>query len=524
MQILRRSQRAGVKVSFVLLDWSCRESFHMLDYLAEQTVPRDQYEILWLEYYDRRPDELLQRIDTALADGQPSPVDTHLLLEMPRTAYYHKHLLYNVGLALAAGEIVCFCDSDTMVGPTFVESILREFEADPDIVLHHDEVRHPSREFHPFRYPRFEDVRGPGSTTVVNRRTLGLWDEVDPLHTRNYGACVSAKRDDLIAIGGAGMHLDYLGHVCGPYEMTFRLVNSGKREVWHESEFLYHTWHPGEAGDNNYFGPHDGLSMSTTALSVRTNGRVLPLVEHPAIAFLRANPAASEPELLSRLVDPTWIETWNIERLNVEIRSRDVTWGAIRMHQSRGASQQWAPPVQKARPKRPFDTPLGLIPRLWVLPVLCRLFYTQWHARKHLPLSPLERLPGNAEKGLRACFRDMAGFLKRMWAYNRHLVKQCWLHLVYLADSGQREAVVYGEGDAARLLVALSRFSPVRITAVCPIDRTQPTIWTRLDTVDTEGLRDTQQPILVAAFANLDRHIARLARAGIPRERMVLMQ
>ena len=524
MNILRRSRPAGaVKVSFVLLDWSCRESFHMLDYLAEQTVPRNEYEILWLEYYDRQPAELMQRIETALADGRPSPVDTHALLEMPRTAYYHKHLLYNAGLMLAAGEIVCFCDSDTMVSPTFVESILREFEADPDIVLHHDEVRHPSRDFHPFRYPTFEDVRGPGSTTIVNRRTLGLWDEVDPLHTRNYGACVSAKRADLIAIGGADMHLDYLGHVCGPYSMTFRLVNAGKREVWHRHEFLYHTWHPGEAGDNNYFGPHDGLSMSTTALEARKTGRVEPLEEHPAIALLKANPKTSEAELLDRLVNPAWLETWNIERLNIEVRSRDVTWGAITMHQSRGASQP-APAVPKARPKRPFDTPLGLVPRLWVLPVLCRLFYAQWHARKHLPLSPLERLPGAGEKGWRASFRDLTGFLQRMWAYNRHLVKQCWLHLVYLADSGEREAVLYGEGDAARLLVALSRFSQVKITAICPIDRQPHARWARLDTLDTEELRETKPPILVAAFANLDRHVARLARAGIPRDRLVLMQ
>lgn len=532
MQILRRTRpTTPVKVSFILLDWSCRESFHMLDYLAEQSVPRDEYEILWVEYYDRQPEELQQRIDTALADGRPSPVDTHVLLEMPRSAYYHKHLMYNAGLTLAAGEIVCICDSDTMVSPTFVESILREFDADPDIVLHHDEVRHPSRDLHPFRYPPFEDVRGPGSTTVVNRRTLGVWDEVDPLHTRNYGACVSAKRADLVAIGGADMHLDYLGHVCGPYEMTFRLVNAGKREVWHTSEFLYHTWHPGEAGDNNYFGPHDGLSMSTTALAARQTRRIAPLEPHPAIALLQSDPTTSEAELLSRVVNPAWLERWNIERLNVDVQSRDVTWGAITMHQSRTAAPP-APTAPAVRPKRPFDTPLGLIPRLWVLPVLCGLFYSQWHARKHLPLSPDERLPGTPPDGFAASVRDLLAFLRRMWAYNRHLVKQCWLHLVYLADSGQREAVVYGEGDAARLLMALSRFSPVRITAVCPVQGSgvgdqgsgRRRMSRRIDTVDTEQLRALKQPILVAAFANLDRHVSRLARAGIPRERLVLMQ
>ena len=64
-------------------------------------------------------------------------------------------------------------------------------------------------------------------------KTTGLLDNVDPLHTRNYGACMSALREDLLKIGGADEHIDYLEHICGPYEMTFRLVNAGKREVWY---------------------------------------------------------------------------------------------------------------------------------------------------------------------------------------------------------------------------------------------------------------------------------------------------
>ena len=42
-------------------------------------------------------------------------------------------------------------------------------------------------------------------------------------------------------------------------------------------------WHPGQLGDRNYFGPHDGYHMSSTALAARQSGRVLPLMENPAI-------------------------------------------------------------------------------------------------------------------------------------------------------------------------------------------------------------------------------------------------
>lgn len=42
-------------VSIILLDWSVRESYHILYYLNNQTIPREQYEIIWIEYYDKRP-------------------------------------------------------------------------------------------------------------------------------------------------------------------------------------------------------------------------------------------------------------------------------------------------------------------------------------------------------------------------------------------------------------------------------------------------------------------------------------
>ena len=54
MEILFQSQRVTEPaLSIVLLDWSCRESFHIFDYLSAQTVDRKNFEILWIEYYDQ---------------------------------------------------------------------------------------------------------------------------------------------------------------------------------------------------------------------------------------------------------------------------------------------------------------------------------------------------------------------------------------------------------------------------------------------------------------------------------------
>ena len=301
MRFVKRRARPNARVSLILLDWSVRESFHLLHYLRQQTVPRDAFEVIIVEYYDRESPALQRFADE---------VDTWLLLEMPRDCLYHKHLMYNAGIVIAAGEILMIGDSDAMVRPSFLAAILDAFARDPRQVLHLDQFRNHRRDFYPFSYPSFDEVLSDGCINNVGGKTAGVLDTVDPIHRRNYGACMCARRADLIAIGGADEHVDYLGHICGPYDMTFRLVNRGEREVWHESEFTCHTWHPGQAGEDNYQGPHDGRQLSTTSIEALVSRRIMPLVENAAIATLRRGEGLSEAALLDRLIDPAIVRSW----------------------------------------------------------------------------------------------------------------------------------------------------------------------------------------------------------------------
>jgi hypothetical protein len=308
---LYNSMFTSPKVSIVLLDWNCRESFHSLDYLARQDAPRGDYEIIWIEYYHRRVAEIDRRIAAAQAEAKPSPVDNWIIMEMPADVYYHKHLMYNAGISQARGEVIVICDSDAMFEPSFVRTVSEAFAAEPDTVLHIDEVRNSRRDFYPFNYPSFEAVRGTGAINWRDGKTTGLWDTADTLHTRNYGACLCAWRRDLIAIGGADEHLDYLGHICGPYELTFRLMNFGRREMWHQTHFIYHTWHPGTDGDNNYIGPNDGRGMSKTALAIRHSGRVAPLRENEAIRLERTGAERDRGRRTGALKDPAYQPLWS---------------------------------------------------------------------------------------------------------------------------------------------------------------------------------------------------------------------
>lgn len=304
--ILFKSQTEQPMLSFILLDWSCRESFHSLEYLNKQTVLRDQYEILWIEYYNRVAPPIQEGLAKYSANNKPPLVDQWIVMGMPDNIYYHKHLMYNIGILASRGKIICICDSDAIFPPTFVETVLQTFATNENIVLHFDEICNQDTRFYPFNYPTLEDIRGEGCVNWVNGKSRGILAQEDQIHQRNYGACMCALRKDVIAIGGADEDMDYLGHICGPYDLTFRLINAGKREIWHENEYIYHVWHPGNEGRGDYSGPHDGRRMSLPAVISRETGRILPLDENPSLKALRLG-------LLANAVQQEKIGNWIIK-------------------------------------------------------------------------------------------------------------------------------------------------------------------------------------------------------------------
>src|SRR6266404_558398 len=109
MRVIKRSSRSRPRVSLILADWGVRESYHLLHYLKDQTVPHEAFEVVLIEYY------------SAVSEAAwkfESEIDTWILLEMPTDCYYHKHLMYNTGVVVSSGEMLMFMDSDAMVRPT----------------------------------------------------------------------------------------------------------------------------------------------------------------------------------------------------------------------------------------------------------------------------------------------------------------------------------------------------------------------------------------------------------------------
>ena len=481
--IFKHRHSVSAKISIILVDWSCRESFHTLYYLNHQTIPREYYEILWIECYNRRAPQIEKMLKDTAREGKHPAVDQWIVLQMPENTYYHKHLMYNVGILSSRGDILVICDSDAMVKPTFVESILEDFEKNQNIVLHLDEVRNNDKHFYPFNFPTFEEVLGEGVVNWQDGKTTGILDRIDPIHTRNYGACMCALREDLIEIGGADEHIDYLGHVCGPYEMTFRLVNAGKTERWHESEFLFHTWHPSTDGQRNYLGPHDGKNMSVTALDVIRTGRVGPLVENSAIQSLRLS--------LHEMIYAPPLE-YAIPKLELP------NWTVH--HAKSVAHQRW-----------PLFPKLHLDPKSWgneflMIGILSRIAVKQLR---------LKIQSYSASKVMKKSFFDIIrigfNFIGRMWRNNIYIKFACEQLLDRLSQEGIREVSIYGNGMITTLLTNLVKGKPINIQKIYPRPCNQ-------------SLSDKEGKIIIASLTEVIDQINELELLGVNRDNIIRLQ
>jgi glycosyltransferase involved in cell wall biosynthesis len=291
MIIHKNTSLSSPRLSIILLDWECRERFTALDWLLQQDVPKDQYELIWVEVYNRVADEVMKKADVVITCNQQG--------------IYHKHLGYNAGLLHARGDLICVCDSDAVFPPDFVRSVFRSFQMESGgsavpLVLMHYEWRTS------FLYPE-----GLADTETLKDRARWQWW---PLIV-NEGACMTVRRADAIRFGGFDEHPSYRGYLCGPYDLGWRLINAGWPEVWHdEAVALWHFAHPDPIGTNGQRAslkqllekayPHiNGHAL--TAVEAFSTGRFQPLRENPDIWALRIRDRRIGSELETRYADLT---------------------------------------------------------------------------------------------------------------------------------------------------------------------------------------------------------------------------
>jgi len=299
----RNSRPAVPQVSLILLDWLVRKRFHALDWLSKQNVPREQYELIWIELYNRVVPEVMEKANTIIMCSQKG--------------IYHKQIGYNIGLLHSQGKIITVCDSNAVFPPDFIDSIIDSFN-----LTQHDEPT-PLALMH---YEWRTKHTYPDKLSDVSELTKYEWADLKP----NVGACMSVRKADAIRFGGFDEDPSFRGYLCGPYDLGWRLVNAGIPERWHdESVALWHFAHPGPPA---HFGQPFSLSgwrelayphinhHALTAVEAFSTGRILPLKENPEVHKLRMSLrriGTGYEERYARMTGPTGFSKW--ERLKFHL-------------------------------------------------------------------------------------------------------------------------------------------------------------------------------------------------------------
>ncbi|QSH41598.1 glycosyltransferase [Lentisphaerota bacterium ZTH] len=264
-----REYRKPPKVSLILLDWEVREYFQALHWLEKQDIKREDYELIWVELYNRTPDIVLEKADTVITCGY--------------TGRYHKHVAYNAGLLQARGDLITIVDSDAVFPENFISSILSNFDDDKGgfrpLVLMHYEAR--------------TNIEFPGNDQLKSLEQIKnfpwqkLWE--------NVGACMTVRKVDAINFGGFDEHKNLRGFYCGPYDLGWRMINAGIHEKWEDPDtcLIWHFAHPAPHSsaynipdkNNKKSDPHNLHLTGHAFVSVESfsSGRLLPKKENSAV-------------------------------------------------------------------------------------------------------------------------------------------------------------------------------------------------------------------------------------------------
>lgn len=205
-----------MKISVVMIDGGFRESVHSAESFSVQDFPKNDYEIIWVDYYDTPHPRLIE-----LPDVQVS------LLNNPKSSTYHASHCFNHGIKQAQGEIIVLPDADQIVRPDFLSITWSLHERFQDLALYSYRYNEPE----PDALQGFEIEELEKKCICSN--------------PRNYGGCLSVRKKWLEEVNGYEMHEVFSGgfHANG-YDLYVRLSLLGLAVQWEASLPVYHPWHP----------------------------------------------------------------------------------------------------------------------------------------------------------------------------------------------------------------------------------------------------------------------------------------
>jgi len=211
-----------IKLSVIMWDCSFRERFHAIKSYLNQTLDKNIYEVIWVEFYSKVKKEVKK-----FANEYPN----FTILTLKRSGKWQYGICVNEGVRIAKGDILVISDGDVVVDEKFLEDELK---------LHEKYLNLPFINYH----RRYDEPRKP----PLYSYDLEYLNKVCVLtNPTNYAGCFSIKKRDFIAINGYEEDMIFSGPSACAKDFYIRAKNAGYFIRWSPEKRLFHPWHPGTA-------------------------------------------------------------------------------------------------------------------------------------------------------------------------------------------------------------------------------------------------------------------------------------
>ncbi|MDX2479881.1 MAG: glycosyltransferase, partial [Desulfuromusa sp.] len=121
----------NIKISVVMIDGDFREKVFGANYFSQQTFPDEEYEIIWVDYFDKIHPDILS-----------NPKVKAICLD--KKGIYHSSYCFNRGINQARGELIVIPDADLVVLPDFLDRVWELHQTYEKLVVYgyrYDEVQ-----------------------------------------------------------------------------------------------------------------------------------------------------------------------------------------------------------------------------------------------------------------------------------------------------------------------------------------------------------------------------------------------
>ena len=209
------------KISVVTWNGGFRESFHTVDFFANQTISFDDYEFIWVEFYEAADSTLVDKLDK---------YHNTKLICLNGEGQWHAGRCMNAGVNASKGELVIIVDGDIAVKSDFLEKVWEKHSKQNNLVLY---------------LRRWDEIKEKHLPDKSRHSIDYLTQTCQLLYPENYAGCISLRRETIDLVNGYEEHPIFGGAGAVSKELYGRLRNAGLPILWHPTEKVFHPWHPG---------------------------------------------------------------------------------------------------------------------------------------------------------------------------------------------------------------------------------------------------------------------------------------